>query len=345
MSAPTLHISHTGGRHGGADGTLHLTVMAPNVFSTYPLPPTGVVTIGRDESADVRITDEGASRLHARLHVGPAAELFIEDLGTSNGTFLREGRLEPGSRVSLQPGEAVTVGYTILMVQRRRPPAQTRRCRSHGTFEERLEDACDQAQRSGATFAVVRLHTRDGRAQAEGARTGPGAVEVIAGSLRADDLLAQYAPGEYEVLLLDTAPDRARTIADEAAARLTAQGLMARAVVAAYPADGRSADALIGCATARLRGEGAGPGPDQGRAKGKGTDRGVIAEGAAATAREPVLNSEGMRRLYHLAGRAAAGRTAGGLINVLVLGETGTGKEVLAAFIHRSSPRAKGPYV
>ena len=52
-----------------------------------------------------------------------------------------------------------------------------------------------------------------------------------------------------------------------------------------------------------------------------------------------------MRALYRLAERAAAGHTAAGLITVLVLGETGAGKEVLASWIHRRSPRADGPFL
>ena len=149
---------------------------------------------------------------------------------------------------------------------------------------------------------------------------GAGA-DLVAGALRAGDLLAQYAPGDYEALLLDTDPERARTIADDAARRVRAAGLAAHTAVATYPADGRSAEALIGRASALLRG------PD---ADG---DRG------------PVLKSEAMRKLYRLAERAAGGRTASGLINVLILGETGAGKEVLADWIHRHSPRAGGPLV
>ncbi|MBC8132568.1 MAG: sigma 54-interacting transcriptional regulator, partial [Deltaproteobacteria bacterium] len=342
MAAPTMHVSNSGNRDGDAEGTLHLTVMAPNVFSTYALPKAGVVTIGRDEAADVRITDEGASRLHARLHVGPAAALSIEDLGTRNGTFLRDGRLEPGQPVSLQPGEAVTVGYTILMVQRRRPPVQARRCRSHGMFEERLEEACERAQRSGASFAVARLQIDE-----DDAGGGRG-VELIAAGLRADDLLAQYARGDYEVLLLDMAPERAGAIAKELTERLASSGVVAKTAVAVYPADGRSAEALIGCATARLRetdaaGQASGGGRGRGREdkpEGKQQGKREIRQG-----RQPVLQSEAMRKLYHLAERAAGGQTAGGLINVLILGETGVGKEVLADFIHHRSPRAKGPYV
>ena len=71
---------------------------------------------------------------------------------------------------------------------------------------------------------------------------------------------------------------------------------------------------------------------------------------AAATARSsgqvtpaghpPVVLDPVMRRLYEVAARVARGT-----ISTLIIGETGTGKEVLAEFVHRSSPRAAGPLV
>src|SRR5205807_8160696 len=90
-------------------GILHLIVMGPNAFSMHPLPEQGMVTIGRDESDDVRVDEANASRHHARLHVGPI--LQVEDLGSTNGTLLRGMRLVPGQRTTLLPGEAISIGW------------------------------------------------------------------------------------------------------------------------------------------------------------------------------------------------------------------------------------------
>ena len=299
MPAPTVHESRSGGGPPkSGEGVLHLAVMAPNLFETHPLPAGGSISVGRDDSADVRITDEHASRLHARFHIDAGGTLAVEDLQSSNGTFVRGERIETGRRLPIQLGEAVTIGFTHLMVQRRRPAPPRRRFQGHGAFEERLEDACSRAAGSGAALAVIRI-------QIDNEEPTGAAAEVVAGALRAGDLLAQYAPGDYEALLLDTDPERARTIAADAARRVRAVGLQAQTAVAAYPADGRSAEALIGRATALLRGP------------------------AGDSERGPVLKSDVMRKLYRLAERAAGGRTASGLINVLILGETGAGKEVL----------------
>ena len=53
-----------------------------------------------------------------------------------------------------------------------------------------------------------------------------------------------------------------------------------------------------------------------------------------------IVKAPETRRVYELASRIAQGP-----INVLVLGETGSGKEVLAQTIHRQSPRSSGPFV
>jgi len=51
-------------------------------------------------------------------------------------------------------------------------------------------------------------------------------------------------------------------------------------------------------------------------------------------------SSKTMKEALGLAGRAAASNA-----NVLLLGESGSGKEVIARHIHQASPRAKGPFI
>jgi len=60
----------------------------------------------------------------------------------------------------------------------------------------------------------------------------------------------------------------------------------------------------------------------------------------AAVAVPPVLLDAGMRKAYELAGRAAATD-----ISVLILGETGVGKEAMAQAVHGRSPRHSGPFL
>ena len=69
----------------------------------------------------------------------------------------------------------------------------------------------------------------------------------------------------------------------------------------------------------------------------------VVEGGARATtaaAAAPAAAGSGMDQLY-----ALAGRLAGGTVSVLIQGETGVGKELMAERIHQLSPRAAGPFV
>jgi pSer/pThr/pTyr-binding forkhead associated (FHA) protein len=69
--------------------------------------------IGREKGNDLMLQDNKVSRRHARiLHF--QGRYQIEDLGSSNGTYLDQTRLEPNTRVDLLPGQEVTLGKTTL---------------------------------------------------------------------------------------------------------------------------------------------------------------------------------------------------------------------------------------
>jgi len=187
----TVVGDHQGPGDADAVGAF-LLVIGRDSYTTYNLPAAGTLTIGRGESNAVRVDDPLASRAHARLHVGDA--MFLEDLGSVNGTRIKDQLVKRGDKVLVSAGETIQIGSSVLIIQYRtsRP-------------------------------ALIRPET--------------------------------------------------------------------------------------------LRDEGIGP------AVGAPTD-------------------EAMQRIHRLAERAAAGT-----INVLIMGETGVGKELLAETVHRLSPRKDGPYV
>ncbi len=179
---------------------------------------------------------------------------------------------------------------------------------SHDYFEARLEDECARAAQGGRPFAVARVHAP--------AKSPMDKVErTLVELLRAVDVLATYSDEEYEVLLVETAPNVAQALAAEIESRLLVEGVRAKVALACYPQDGRTPESLVARA---------------GQTGKSGTDpaaKNVIREGALARL-EPLVN-----------------KVAASNISVLVLGETGVGKEVLARMIHERSPRADKPLV
>ena len=73
------------------------------------------MSLGRSGDVDVCIEHSSVSRRHALLHVG--AELRIEDLGSANGTRVRDRQLEPKAPAPIAVGEAIDVGAVIVVVQ------------------------------------------------------------------------------------------------------------------------------------------------------------------------------------------------------------------------------------
>ncbi|MCC7478201.1 FHA domain-containing protein [bacterium] len=76
----------------------------------------GETVIGRGE-VDIQLNDSFASRRHARFVVS-ADSVMVEDLGSSNGTFIEEAQLAAGIAMPLSHGEKLKVGGTVLTLHR-----------------------------------------------------------------------------------------------------------------------------------------------------------------------------------------------------------------------------------
>src|SRR5688572_18106776 len=84
---------------------------------SFELPERGSLTLGRATHADVSIDHMSVSRRHTRLLIGPA--IRVEDLGSSNGTWVRGRRLDPSDPLQLRPGEVFRLGDVSLWVEDR----------------------------------------------------------------------------------------------------------------------------------------------------------------------------------------------------------------------------------
>jgi DNA-binding NtrC family response regulator len=309
----------------GAESQYVLLVMRDGVLGTHPLPVSGSVLIGRAPECDIIIDDPSISRRHTLLHVGPP--LAIEDMGSANGTRVHDALLlglhspqsdqtaktaaddrlvAPGERFEIVAGKVIRLGAATLIVQERSAQDEEGAVASHAEFEQRLEEACVPAS-ARDPFAIVRLRV-DPAADL-------GVVErLLSSACGPADVVAVYAPADYELLLWDRDASRATAHVQQLLSALAGHGVRASAGLALHPDDGQSSESLLSIASARLRSHGEEHAPPV------------------------VVHDPAMIAVYQLVERVAASN-----ISVLLLGESGVGKEVLAERIWRLSARANSP--
>lgn len=74
--------------------------------------------LGRAEDCHGTINDEYASPHHCRVTQDDQGRVFVEDLGSTNGTYIHRGRLKLkvplGTRAPLVPGDRLVVGRTEI---------------------------------------------------------------------------------------------------------------------------------------------------------------------------------------------------------------------------------------
>jgi two-component system, NtrC family, response regulator AtoC len=289
-------------------GQLQLFVIGGRAFATHPLQDAGTLTIGRSSQCDIEVDDRSISRRHATLSIGET--VTIEDLGSANGTFVRGQRLTSGNPAVISVGELVALGSANIILQRRAHPVPARQVWTRATFELLLEEECAREAGSGAGFALLRIHAD---------RRAPSSFleETLTELLRESDVLARCGPHEYEVLLRETPAVNADGAARRIDSKLLERGLRCQISVACCPRDGTTASQL----SARTQGP-------------------VIKDKPAGAWADVVISDTRMQGLHRL-----VEQVSGSSICVLLLGETGVGKEVFARAVHRASPRAAGPFV
>jgi len=264
------------------------------------------LTFGRSWPADIVVDDASVSRAHARFFVAPDGGICFEDLGSTNGTRLN-GVPTPRGRIApadeLRLGDVTCALHVLTLV----PGVQG--LLGYDKLLELLHYELARAKTFGRPAALLMVAAR-----------APGHplrkwVPALLEKLRSVDRAAVYASDAVLVAL----PEATRLDADALGAMIVGQDAALRYGSATFPDSGTSVDELLDAArTAMVRGPQAmSLPPPSGR---------------------PFIVGERSRPMWDLVDRVARA-----VLPVLVLGETGTGKEVVAMALHQRSARAEGP--
>ncbi|QRK08362.1 DUF4388 domain-containing protein [Archangium violaceum] len=77
----------------------------------FPLKTEKQIVIGRSSELDMVLVEDMVSRKHARIIVNGAGQISIEDLGSTNGTFVNGEKVK---QATLKEGDRILIGTSIL---------------------------------------------------------------------------------------------------------------------------------------------------------------------------------------------------------------------------------------
>jgi DNA-binding NtrC family response regulator len=285
------------------------------------------VVVGRAVPAEVRVPDPSLSRKHARF-TRRGDVVTVEDLGSRNGTWLDGRRID---QARLGSGASVLLGKVAASVHVATPAgAAMAGLESHDRWLARLDAELVRARSFRRPLAVIMLRSR--------APSPPSAAafcDELRHALRAVDVIGTHGPGAVMIL----APELGSREARELGERLCAAAPSATPAVAGLPVFPESASSAHELVYVALQAcQRAMPAQPAAVARARSVSSSSPPPPAEESSRFGVYASGRMQQV-----RALLHRLADRKLPVLVLGETGTGKELAARELHVAGARRDGP--
>lgn len=294
----------------GVSGLI-LRMVSRQLVESVRLPVQGELCIGRGERANLRFAQlNDLSRRHAMLRIGDPLELC--DLASSNGTYVRGALLPPNEFVPLSLREPFLLSDTTFVVQREALEDQPTQVVGRDPIRELLEAKLA----SDSTTGVVRLRV-------DGSRDWVVCTRML---LSRTDVVGILSDQQIVLLLLHRNETQITALAAALERVLLRTGCLQHFELHVVPRDGITPATLLGVDKSNPVLLSSTHRPPPGSPSSSRVDRIVV--------------SPSMIKLYELAGEVAAAPTS-----LLLLGETGAGKDVLARSVHERSPRNSAPFV
>ncbi|MCK6547206.1 sigma 54-interacting transcriptional regulator [Myxococcota bacterium] len=293
----------------------YLVVRGRSTSLRFALPALGSISIGSGAGNDLRIREPDVAREHAILFLDHGiglraldAKSALAERGSAPDGPRREKAIGAGQTVELELGDRVRLGSIELAFFGgvEAEPRVHVLARAHG--ERRLRAEVEAASADGRSVTVLRLRVPHAK---------PEVIEAALGRHLGDArFVAELGPSEWLAVLASSSELAAQQVASELARTLAASG------AELFAGSASSSEADVG-ELVELAG-----------------DR--LARPSSAAQRGKLLPSKdrAMQEIERLVDRVARAST-----HVLVLGETGVGKDLVAQAIHERSSRASGPFI
>ena len=174
-------------------------------------------TIGRAPENDVCIRDRSVSQRHAHIALTPAGEVFVEDLDSTNGTYVNGEKivrraLRDGDKVYIGPRHALEFRYRVNTAQAGGDEADANRDALTGIHAGRyllmrIDEDFARARRQHENLALLLFDVdsfdeiEEMHGQDVGNRVLREVAEVVGSVLRREDIFARYDHHTFAVLL------------------------------------------------------------------------------------------------------------------------------------------------
>ncbi len=283
------------------------------------LRPGCAVVVGRKHPSDLCIDDPTLSRQHARF-TQVDTQVMVEDLGSTNGTWIAGQRVP---QAALSVGAEAMLGSLIARIQMQGAIHDDGIPDGENSFRARLDDEIARTRHFQRRLALLAVRAAS--------RAGPAPVAswvgVVRSHLRPIDRMGLYSDDTVLILLPEMELDAVLALARTIALPGAAGDPVRRVGVALYPQIANTSEELIERARAML----AHAGDDE---PVQVASPAAWVESKLQAEPEPIVAGAAMRSLLETVQRVANAR-----IPVVLHGETGTGKEVVAHLLHERSPR------
>ncbi len=216
-----------------------------NAGQVFPLDQP-VHVLGRGSEADLWVEDPALSRKHAKISRTADGHFLLEDLRSTNGTFVGARRcdkseLMTGDRIQLGPN--LVLRFAVLddreeELQRRLYESSTRdaltRAFNKKYFTERLIAEIAHARRHGTQLAVVMLDLDKFKKvnDTHGHLAGDLVLRFVAAQLmrllRVEDVIARWGGEEFVILARSTSHANAERLALRMRAAIEAMSIPAQ---------------------------------------------------------------------------------------------------------------------